>query len=207
MKGLGLANHVTLSRAVATVVVWILLVIGTPVPSTSLVIVTFILFSLAAATDFVDGMLARRTATVSVFGRIADPLVDKMLTIGTLIVLQGQPAARAIAPPWMVAVMLVRELLVTALRAQVEVGGGNFQAAWVGKWKMILQAIAAGAAMLASWPTSWAHARVPLFDALPGGAARWNLGHLLAWAALLLTLFSLWPYVRRARTLLRPDAP
>lgn len=204
MRGLGLANQVTMARALATLAVWVLLVLGGSSPSTTLVVVTFIVFTVAAATDFLDGMLARRTATVSVFGRIADPLVDKMLTIGTLIVVQGQPAAQAIVPPWMVAVMLVRELLVTALRAQVENGGGNFQAAWVGKWKMILQAIAAGAAILAPWATSWTHALVPGFDALPGGASTWKLGHLLAWAALLLTVISLVPYVRRAIRALAP---
>ncbi len=202
MGGLGLANQVTLLRGVATIAVWALLVAGGTSPSRAFVIAAFVLFVLAAATDFVDGFLARRTKTVSVFGRIADPLVDKMLTIGTLIVVQAHPASQAIVPSWMVAVMLVRELLVTALRQQVEARGGNFQADWVGKWKMVAQSVAAGAAILAPWASSWTHVPVPLLDALPGGAARWTVGHAIAWVALLLTVFSLVPYVRRAAGLL-----
>ena len=62
----------------------------------------FVLFILAAFSDFLDGMLARRLKEVSVFGRIADPLVDKMLTIGTYFGRTDGPfwySDRRLAPP------------------------------------------------------------------------------------------------------------
>ena len=102
-KGLGLANKVTLGRGVFTVIVWVLLVCVTREFSEALTWTAFVLFALAAATDFVDGALARRMQDVSVFGRIADPLVDKMLTIGTMIVMLGMPVVHPALPPWIVA--------------------------------------------------------------------------------------------------------
>lgn len=111
-----------------------------------------ILFILAAITDALDGHLARRWQVESTFGRIMDPFCDKVLVIGAFIFLAG---ARFVIPeraaageffnmvtgvyPWMVAVILARELLVTGIRGQLEGSGTKFGANLWGKLKMILQ--------------------------------------------------------------------
>lgn len=205
MHASGLANRITLARSAIALVVWTLLAWGTPTPSVALVWTTFVLFVLGAATDFVDGMIARHLQEVSVFGRIVDPLVDKMLTIGTMVVLLGMDGVAEALPPWMVAVMLFRELLVTVMRGQVEGQGGNFQAARIGKWKMIVQCILVGSAILHPLGTTWANTVVPGLSSLPGGD-RWTITYSLAWAALVLTAVSLFPYLLRARTVLREQA-
>ena len=145
MSGLGLANQITLARAVATLVVWVLLVLGGAAPSTTLVIITFVVFTVAAATDFLDGMLARRTATVSVFGRIADPFADKVLITGTLITLLQYPVATKVLTTWFVVIVVAREFLVTAIRGFVESIGTPFPADRLGKYKMIAQCVTCGA--------------------------------------------------------------
>lgn len=111
------------------------------------------LFGLAALTDAIDGPLARRWKVVSKFGRVMDPFADKVLVIGAFIMLAGPRFAieNIWAPdkpffqvsgvhPWMVVVILGRELLVTSIRALAEHDGIDFSANWFGKAKMILQA-------------------------------------------------------------------
>lgn len=116
--------------------------------------VATVLFILAAVTDALDGYLARRWDVVSKFGRIMDPFCDKILILGAVIYL-GSP--RFLDPsaieaghvrtmvsgvyPWMVVLVLARELLVTGIRGEVEKAGIDFSANWIGKVKMILQSV------------------------------------------------------------------
>src|SRR5882724_4608079 len=109
------------------------------------------LFGLAALTDLLDGPLARRWKVVSKFGRVMDPFADKVLVVGAFVMLAG-PAfyfddaggARHFQVsgvyPWMVVVILGRELLVTSIRAVAEEDGTDFSAQFAGKAKMVLQA-------------------------------------------------------------------
>jgi CDP-diacylglycerol---glycerol-3-phosphate 3-phosphatidyltransferase len=108
------------------------------------------LFGLAALTDALDGPLARRWKVVSKFGRVMDPFADKVLVVGAFVMLAG-PAFGVMQAngqhfqvsgvwPWMVVVILGRELLVTSIRAVAEQDGVDFSADWTGKAKMILQA-------------------------------------------------------------------
>ena len=118
----------------------------------------FWLFVVIAATDFLDGYLARRDGHVTAFGRIADPFTDKVLILGTMIFLTSSPWSRDLLPPWMVVVILSRELLVTGLRGYVESRGGEFPADGWGKLKMILQCIAVGCLLWShawDWPDVW----------------------------------------------------
>ena len=76
-------------------------------------------FVLAMATDQIDGWLARRSGTSSPLGSLLDPVADKVLVLATLVMLVG---AR-VAPAWMVALIVVREILVSGLRlAAIERG-------------------------------------------------------------------------------------
>ena len=113
----------------------------------------FIIYLIALATDFLDGYLARRWKVEGAFGRVVDPFVDKVLVIGSFIFFAGKnfiipgPAAKygvytiTGVVPWMVVVILARELLVTSFRGLGEGAGQNFGAAFSGKVKMVVQSI------------------------------------------------------------------
>ena len=119
--------------------------------------VCFWLFVLVAATDYLDGWLARAHGLVTAFGRIADPFVDKVLILGVLIYMAVLPWSRELVPAWFVVVLLARELLVTGLRGYVESLGREFPADRLGKLKMVAQCMAVGGVMFIpahSWSES-----------------------------------------------------
>ena len=114
-----------------------------------------VVFILAAVTDWLDGFLARRWQVETTFGRIMDPFCDKVLVIGAFIYLSGPRFADPIRIsegsfftmvsgiyPWMIAVVLARELLVTGIRGEMEGRGISFGARVSGKLKTILQLVA-----------------------------------------------------------------
>ena len=113
------------------------------------------LFVLAATTDFIDGYLARRWNVVSMFGRLMDPFCDKVLILGTFIYFAGPRFSveswvegdRLLTMatgvyPWMVVIIIARELLVTSIRSVLESMGHSGGAKWSGKMKMIFQSFA-----------------------------------------------------------------
>jgi len=194
---MGWANRITVLRGVLTAAVIVVLLVDAPDPRPAVWWTAFVLFALTAATDAVDGALARRLQEVSVFGRIADPLVDKLLVLGTATVVLPLDGMASVLPAWAVVIMLAREVLVTALRGAVEGKGVSFQAVWLGKWKMLLQCVAVGAVLL--YGAGVGFVRAPL----PGLAAPFNIAYVLVWAAVLLTAWSGVDYGRRAAPLLR----
>ena len=114
-------------------------------------------FLLAAVTDALDGWWARHFRQITVFGRIMDPFADKFLVCGAFVCLVATPEltsdkadypAWLMLQPWMVIIIIGRELLVTSLRAFVEGAGGDFSAKWIGKLKMVLQCAAIVLALL-----------------------------------------------------------
>lgn len=150
----------------------------------------FWLFVVAASTDWVDGWYARRYGQVSRLGRIFDPLVDKVIVCGAAVLLAaaGTPIA-----PWMAVVVVVRELVVTAIRAEMERAGNDFSAALSGKLKMVLQCLAIAVVLAArAWP-----------EAAPGGVPLAAVASWLAWAAIAATIWSGVEYVIAARSLVR----
>lgn len=99
----------------------------------------FWLWLVAALTDTLDGWLARRNNWVSALGRVADPVADKVLTLGGLIYLACDPLLASRLPVWAVIVVLTREFLVTTLRGMVEAAGKPFPSDRYGKIKMFAQ--------------------------------------------------------------------
>ncbi len=155
-------------------------------------------FAVAALSDILDGYLARRWNTVTAFGRVMDPLVDKMLVLGGFIYLasplfapaEGGMVGSGIAA-WMVVVILLRELLVTGLRSFVESRGVAFPADWSGKIKMFVQSFCVGACVFVgtqSEPPAW-----QVF------ARDWS-----TYATVVLTVLSSLTYIHRALTVPRP---
>ena len=103
-------------------------------------------FAIAAFTDWLDGHLARRYSLQSRLGRAYDPLVDKILILGSFAFLMhargtGVPGDAGWTP-WMFVVLLAREFLVTGIRGLLEEQGASFGADRWGKAKMVVQCVA-----------------------------------------------------------------
>jgi len=174
-------------------------------------IAAIVLFILAALTDALDGYLARKWKVESKFGRIMDPFCDKFLVIGAFIYLAGP---RFVIPevvtqyalfnmvsgvyPWMVAVMLARELLVTGIRGELESQGVKFGAKIWGKLKTVLQLVGVPVILVVVWmdPRAEGHAWMA-----------W-LRDVLVYAIVAVTVISGLPYITSAaKTMRPPDGP
>lgn len=118
-------------------------------------IAALVVFALCGVTDWLDGFFARRLNLVGAFGRMYDPLVDKVMVLGAFIFLMevegtalpGQAALSA----WMVVAMLARELVVTGIRGFMEERRVAFGADRYGKIKMVLQCTALSWLLVAFW--------------------------------------------------------
>jgi CDP-diacylglycerol--glycerol-3-phosphate 3-phosphatidyltransferase len=96
------------------------------------------IFGLASLTDWLDGYLARRRKQVTPLGQVMDPLADKLLVTAALISL----VQMGLAPAWMAAVIICRELAVTALRSLAYSRGVAIPASGWGKLKMMAEVVA-----------------------------------------------------------------
>jgi CDP-diacylglycerol---glycerol-3-phosphate 3-phosphatidyltransferase len=105
-------------------------------------------FALAALTDGLDGYFARSRDAVTTFGKLMDPLADKLLIVAALVSLVSLDRLAA----WVAMVIIARELAVTALRAVAAERGIVIAASWLGKLKTILQ-VAAVFALIAADPS------------------------------------------------------
>jgi len=212
-----LPNQLTVGRILLSAVFFTLLGLYRPGPATALgawvLNAALGVYILAGITDMLDGYLARRWNLTSVFGRIVDPLVDKVLVVGAFVMLTGSnyviwpgcgaPDA-AVEPAllnggmlsgvqaWMVVVILAREFLVSAVRGYSESRGMKFPAIPAGKIKMFVQSFTICAVLfqLANVPD-------------PAWAVYAKL--ILVWLAVLVTVFSALWYVGKIRRLLRSD--
>jgi CDP-diacylglycerol--glycerol-3-phosphate 3-phosphatidyltransferase len=141
-------------------------------------------FVVAMATDQIDGWLARRRGSSSSLGKLLDPVADKVLVLATLVMLVGE----GVAPGWMVALVVVREILVSGLRLAAVERGVVLGARDLGRLKTWAQAVAATIAGLAA-------------------AGAWSED--VAWWALLVAVVATWvsglDYARVAPRVLRGE--
>jgi CDP-diacylglycerol--glycerol-3-phosphate 3-phosphatidyltransferase len=150
MFPLNVPNVLTLLRILAVPVLVVALLDETPDGD----VIAAIVFALAAATDGLDGYIARRRQQVTTFGKLMDPLADKLLVIAALISLVSLDRLDA----WIAMVIIARELAVTGLRSVAAERGVVIAASWLGKLKTALQ-IAAILALIAFDPApAWADA-------------------------------------------------
>ena len=134
-------NLLTLSRFVFA----ILFMICLSVPFAGAALCALVLFAVAALTDALDGYLARKIYGCTDFGRLMDPLADKVLTAAAFIGFAGS----GIMPAWMVTLIISREMMVTGLRLlAIEKGVVLAAGAW-GKQKTIWQMVYIIAVLLA----------------------------------------------------------
>ncbi|MEO0964575.1 MAG: CDP-diacylglycerol--glycerol-3-phosphate 3-phosphatidyltransferase [Planctomycetota bacterium] len=177
--------------------------------TTALIAASLALFVIAACTDWLDGYLARRWRVISQFGRVMDPLADKVLILGVFTVLAGSNFTSMIViwhpgrtesgvATWMVVLMLTRELLVTGLRSVMESSGTAFGAVTIGKLKMVLQSVTIPVILIV----------VVLGPYEPGHGWMHISRDVLIYATVLVTVLSAWPYVAaamRAKTQHNPE--
>jgi CDP-diacylglycerol--glycerol-3-phosphate 3-phosphatidyltransferase len=181
-------NVLTAVRLALSIGVFVLIPLGQ-------YLAAMIVFALAAGTDWIDGWWARKYSQVTKLGRIFDPFVDKILICGTFIYLAAIPKSGIL--PWMAVVVMGREMLVTVIRSFIEEQGGDFSAKTAGKWKMVLQCIAAIASLTALRHFQQSGSAAALPDWL-----HWTL-QVSVWLALLLTIYSGLEYVFAAARILR----
>ena len=97
-----------------------------------------IVFALASFTDAMDGYLARTRNAITTFGKLMDPIADKLLIIAALVALVSLNRLAA----WVAMVIIARELTVTVTRMQATQHGVVIEASWWGKCKTIVQVAA-----------------------------------------------------------------
>ncbi|MEK6278610.1 MAG: CDP-diacylglycerol--glycerol-3-phosphate 3-phosphatidyltransferase [Actinomycetota bacterium] len=131
MFPLNLPNVLTVLRILAVPVIVVALLDETPNGDALAAGV----FALAALTDGLDGYFARSRDTITTFGKLMDPLADKLLIVAALVSLVSLNRLDA----WVAMVIIARELAVTGLRAVAVEQGVVISASWLGKVKTVLQ--------------------------------------------------------------------
>ncbi|MEE2693886.1 MAG: CDP-diacylglycerol--glycerol-3-phosphate 3-phosphatidyltransferase [Pseudomonadota bacterium] len=144
------------------------------------------IFVVAGITDYLDGALARRLNVVSEFGRMLDPIADKLMVASVLLLLLWQ----GVAPLIPVVVIIGRELVVSGLREYLALVGQKLAVTSLAKWKTTLQFIALAVLLAAgneNFPT-------------PPRVTVELIGLGLVWLSALLTLVSGYDYCAKARS-------
>ncbi|MEY2564431.1 MAG: CDP-diacylglycerol---glycerol-3-phosphate 3-phosphatidyltransferase [Verrucomicrobiota bacterium] len=191
---MNLANRLTVSRLVLTVLFVAALNSTWFFGRTT----SLLIFVVAGITDYFDGEIARRHGSVTNFGKLMDPLVDKIMMAAAFISLVPLGAI----PAWAATTVVARDFLITGLRLMASARGQILPAERLGKHK-----------------TSWQIATVVFFLVLlsarelgyPAGENGWWFfawskgGPLLVWITILFTLYSGLRYAWRHRDVIAPD--
>ncbi len=150
LMNISVSDALTVLRLVLAMVFFVMIAIlnryaGVPEmpPPRMLGTLALVLLIVSLCTDYLDGYLARWMKSESDLGRFADPLVDKILICGSLVMFLGDPRGRidGVLKEWMVVLVISRELLVQGVRAAMEKRGVEFSASLWGKLKMVIQSI------------------------------------------------------------------
>jgi CDP-diacylglycerol---glycerol-3-phosphate 3-phosphatidyltransferase len=213
-------NALTLSRIF--IVPLLVVVLLTPVSENWLGVPRYLLgvaiFVAAALTDYFDGKLARSWKQVSTWGKLLDPIADKLLISAALISL----VENHLAPAWAVVIIVGREFAVTGLRSIAATEGVVISASKMGKFKMVAQVVTVGLLILSISPgtsphvsnfgkpfpaikfwtvpelaTAWSHLVGP-------EATTWNdwqvliytAGRAMLWVVVVSAMFSMYGYFR-----------
>lgn len=193
-----LPNGITLSRLVLTAI----FVAAMSFPGLAGYMTALVCFSVAAATDWLDGYLARKMGLVTPLGKLLDPLADKILVCAAFVFM----SKLSFAPVWVTAVLIGREFLVTGLR-QIAVEAGQVLAAdRLGKWKTTFQLIFVITALVwMSFSEMGSRGMIAEFLwklAKPASEGGWLMPASL-WIALALTVISGGNYLWSSRNLLK----
>jgi CDP-diacylglycerol--glycerol-3-phosphate 3-phosphatidyltransferase len=140
-----------------------------------------VIFAIASITDWLDGYLARRREQVTWLGQVMDPIADKLLTSAAFVSL----IQLGLAPAWIVAVIIGREIAITGLRSLAHTKGITIVASPLGKGKMASQVTAILLLLLGAGPLPWLA----------------PLGAVMLWIVLMMAVISAVDYYRRFQLL------
>ena len=172
-------NSLTLFRVAAVPLIVILLMF----PSRICTFFAALIFTAAAITDFLDGFFARQRGLVSNFGKVMDPVADKLLISCAFIML----VALQWAPAWMICIIIGREIAITGLRNIIVENKQDISASRLGKYKTGFQ-IAAIIPLLLHFQYF--------------GIDFHKIGSILLWGALIFTIWSGIDYFIRFKKLI-----
>jgi len=190
---MNLPNQLTVARLILTFVFVALLSLEDLLWSKTAALCAF---AIAAITDFLDGYFARKHNLVTNFGKLMDPLADKVLMCAGFVLL----TRLELIPAWIVVVILSREFMVTGLRLLASAEGVVLAAENLGKYKTIFQIITVIYFLLfLAAKESLIGFLQPLFNAFYLGPD--HLGMALIWTSLILTVWSGWSYLWKNRKL------
>jgi CDP-diacylglycerol---glycerol-3-phosphate 3-phosphatidyltransferase len=188
------ANRLTLSRLVLTVLFVLALNSSWQYARTA----ALVIFLIAGLTDFIDGEIARRYGVITNFGKLMDPLVDKIMMAAAFISLVPLKAV----PAWAATTVVARDFLITGLRLMASAKGRVLPAEQLGKqktsWQIITVIFFLGLLSMSElryanetsiwWLRAWSEA-----------------GPVLVWITVALTVYSGVGFIWRNRELIVPD--
>jgi len=130
---MNLANRLTVSRIVLTFVFMFFLFLKSPVYK----VVALIVFALATGTDFLDGFIAKKRNERTTFGKLMDPIADKILVLAAFLAF----VEMKLIPAWIVVIIVFREFIITGLRIAALARGEVIEAEMAGKHKTVSQMV------------------------------------------------------------------
>ncbi len=169
------ANIITILRIV--LVPFVLVILLTEMENKE--IIAFAVFVVAAVTDSLDGWVARKYNQVTALGKFLDPLADKLLVTAALIALVSLDEVET----WVAAIIILREVFISAFRLHFLVNHASFSASWPAKIKTTTQVVAL--------------ATLILYRKLPFSEIVHQIGLVILYAAVVLTIYSGAEYVIR----------
>lgn len=174
---MNLPNKLTIGRIIAIPIFIVVFLMGYRYAAA-------VIFILAAFTDMLDGKIARKYNLVTNFGKLMDPLADKLLVMSALICMVelGDVAG------WMVVVILGREFIITGMRQVAAAQGIVIAAGTTGKIKTVTQMIAIPLLILDNWPFAMLSFELPM-------------DIIFLWIALIMTVISGVEYIVKNRKL------
>ena len=178
-------NFLTLFRVLCIPIIAILIIVKT---NQTFVVFAFWLFILSAITDYLDGLTARKLNQMTEFGKVLDPIADKLMTVILLCALYGSEIGSDYPLTFGVPMILIifREIFISGLREHINKASGILQVSWLAKIKTAFQLVAIGTLI-----GSLAFPNISSFE---------NFGLLLVWIAAVLTLISGLDYFSKAKT-------
>ena len=156
--------------------------------------IAILFFLIASLTDFLDGYIARKLKLVTDFGKLIDPLVDKILTSAVFIILTQEN----MIPAWITITIISREFLVTGLRLLASNQGKVLSADSLGKWKTTSQIIVASFFLIVMGSNEPTLNSLEFID-------QPMIGNLLIIICTTITIVSGWSYLSKNRQLVKTN--
>lgn len=175
---MNLPNKLTLARIIAVPFFVALYMMGYNLAA-------FVIFIVASLTDMLDGQIARKYNLVTNFGKIMDPLADKILVYSAFCLM----VENGLVPGWMLIVILSREFAIAGMRTVAASEGLVIAAGMSGKIKTVLQMIAVPLLLLIN--VDWVASALPWIDLLAQG---------FLWASLVATIYSGIEYIMKNKS-------